>query len=502
MRLEIPGSEFIVNVGTKKQLFLDNYIIETTRWISPRLSETARWIQPPARDRTELDGWKEGTDRITEDVPGHLVRATVFVTRTINQPKRFEGNPIMVRAYSWEGESAPWPVRIMYDKEEKLWKMWYNGLTHQETPVRRHLYRCMYATSENGIIWERPRMGLVKDEVGNDTNICYEGKGQYVLKDRDTEPSRRYKMVQSIRDKEGLQHPMVHYSPDGLHWTPELGPFSHNRGDENLSVMYDPASQKYIGFCRNVYPKPVLVHRTERSIHRMQSNDLVHWSMCTPIIDKDDLDALDIDFEGMWGMYYENMYLGFLRVSHTARNQMDCWLAHSRDGFHWQRPRTAPFFTWGHQGRWDSKSVTVIQPPEQVGDELWIFYTGVDDQNAALGLAKLRVDGFASIDACPNDRPEKNNPPTLMTKPLYSSGNRLVVNVEASKGSIEAELLNTEGFVMEGYSRIDCDLFMGDSLAHTFTWKGNANIGGYLPLRIRFYMQNSRLYSLQIPEVL
>ena len=42
MRLQVPGSELIVNIGTQKQLFVDDYIIETTRWVSPRLAETAR----------------------------------------------------------------------------------------------------------------------------------------------------------------------------------------------------------------------------------------------------------------------------------------------------------------------------------------------------------------------------------------------------------------------------------------------------------------------------
>ena len=89
MRLQVPGSESIVNVGTQKQLFIDDYIIETTRWITPRQTEAARWIQPPAHARPDLDGWNEGTDRIQGDVPGHLLRATAFVRRTIHQPQRF-----------------------------------------------------------------------------------------------------------------------------------------------------------------------------------------------------------------------------------------------------------------------------------------------------------------------------------------------------------------------------------------------------------------------------
>ncbi len=500
MRLEVPGSELIVNIGTRKQLFIDDYILERSRWITPRLAETARYIQPPARDRSDLDGWTEGVDRIAGDVPGHLIRATSFVTRTLNQPQRFEGNPVMKRAYPWEGKSGPWPTSIIYDEEEGIWKMWYNGLTLEDVPVERFLYRCLYATSKDGISWDRSPLGLHKDEDGNDTNVFYWGKGQYILKDKEADPSRRYKMVYSTRGKEGLQQPMVQHSPDGLHWTEDPGPFSHGRGDENLSVMYDPVSKKYVGICRNVYPKPMLVHRTERSIFRMQSNDLIHWSTPLPIIDRDELDPLDLDFEGMWGMYYEGMYLGFLRVSHTAPSSMDSWFAHSRDGFHWQRPRTGPFFTWGPEGSWDSKSVSILTHPNRVGDELWVYYSGSNHEDTAVGLAKLRLDGFVSIDAPPNTRHPKSSPATLMTKPLYSPGNRLVINAEAPEGSIEAELLSVDGVVIDGYSREDCDSFRGDSPAHTVTWKGRGDIGEGIPVRIRFYMEKAKLYALQIPK--
>jgi hypothetical protein len=500
MRLQVPGSESIVNVGTQKQLFIDDYIIETTRWVTPRQTEAARWIQPPAHARPDLDGWNEGTDRIQGDVPGHLLRATAFVRRTIHQPQRFAGNPIMKPEYPWEGESAPWPANIMWDEEDGVWKMWYNGLTVVDVPVRRHYYRFLYATSRDGIDWDRPTLGLVKDPAGNDTNIIYQGKGQYVLKEAGAAPSRRYKMVYSTADG-GVQHPMVQHSPDGLRWEPAPGPYDHNRGDENLAILHDPVSHKYVGFCRPVYPRPTLVHRTERSILRMQSNDLIHWSTPTHIIDRDSLDDLDIDFEAMAPMFYENMYLGFLRVSHTAPNFMESWLAHSRDGFHWQRVRTSPFFSPGPAGSWDSKSITVSRAPVRVGDELRVYYTGVDtEENTAVGLATLRLDGFASIESPANDRHPKNNPPTLTTKPLFSPGNRLTVNAYAAGGSIGAELISVDGHVIPGYSAQECDTFTGDSLAHTFTWNGNPDVGACLPARIRFYLERARLYALQLPR--
>ena len=500
MRLQVPGSELIVSIGTQKQLFVDDHIIERTRWISPRSSETARYVQPPARPRTDLDGWTEGVDRIEGDVPGHLVRATAFVTRTVNQPERVDDNPIFEKNEPWE-EDAPFPSTVMYD--DGLWKMWYLSLKRPCPPFR---YSTLYATSPDGISWDRSPLGLVKDDAGRDTNIVLESGCEFVLKDEEAEPSRRYKLGHSKRSEEGLQHPMLYHSPDGIHWTPDPGPFSHSRGDEVLSVMHDPVSKKYLGFCRNAYPKPMLVHRTERFILRMQSNDLIHWSMSEPVIEKDDLDPFDSDFYRMETTFYESVYLGFLNVHHTAKDDFDIWLAYSRDSFHWERLRTGPFLPLGPEGSWDWGMVSAIQEPIRLNDELWFYYTGVaglhDTQGKAmgLGLAKLRVDGFASIDAFENTHRTKNYPPTLLTKPLYSHGNRLEVNVDASKGFIEAELLSVDGYPIEGYSNEDCDTFKGDSLAHTFMWNGKSDIGAHLPVRVRFTMNNSKLYALQIPK--
>ena len=41
---EVPGSEDIKNIGTRKQLFLDDEIIETRRWITPSAFKSAAFL--------------------------------------------------------------------------------------------------------------------------------------------------------------------------------------------------------------------------------------------------------------------------------------------------------------------------------------------------------------------------------------------------------------------------------------------------------------------------
>ena len=106
--------------------------------------------------------------------------------------------------------------------------------------------------------------------------------------------------------------------------------------------------------------------------------------------------------------------------------------------------------------------------------EIRIYYDGTSvhekGQREEIGLATLRRDGFVSLDAPP---PQKGIPPesTLLTKPLWSTGSRLVVNA-AANGYINAELTDPDGRVIPGFGHTDCEPFTGDSLDHTFTWKG------------------------------
>jgi hypothetical protein len=93
----------------------------------------------------------------------------------------------------------------------------------------------------------------------------------------------------------------------------------------------------------------------------------------------------------------------------------------------------------------------VIAPtPLRVNDELWFYYTGYDElhdllpYHSAIGLAKLRKDGFASLDAdeCPGE---------ILTKPFSGTGGVMQVNFDSRGGRLLVEVLDAEGRVIPGY---------------------------------------------------
>ncbi len=102
------------------------------------------------------------------------------------------------------------------------------------------------------------------------------------------------------------------------------------------------------------------------------------------------------------------------------------------------------------------------------GREIWIYYnalrfrgprelyTTVPDtyfeDESALVLAKLRLDGFVALHA------EATG--TVTTQPFLPNGGQLWVNVEAQTGEVRAEVLDaTTGQIVPGYSAdVSCKL--------------------------------------------
>ena len=123
----------------------------------------------------------------------------------------------------------------------------------------------------------------------------------------------------------------------------------------------------------------------------------------------------------------------------------------------------------------------------------------------AIGLAKMRVDGFVSMDAYQDGG-------TLTTKPLVFDGERLEVNVRAPErpfgaernpptpyGTFAVEILDHAGKIIEPFSAERCDTFTGDELRHTVTWNGSPDLAALAgeTVTLRFHQHNAALYAFQ-----
>jgi len=120
--------------------------------------------------------------------------------------------------------------------------------------------------------------------------------------------------------------------------------------------------------------------------------------------------------------------------------------------------------------------------------------------DAATGLAFLRRDGFASMDAGAGGG-------MLTTRPVTFRGKHLFVNVDADGGELRVEVLDKAGRVIEPFSRDACGPIRADKTLQAVVWRGTDDFERDLSsfaarqVRFRFHLKNGRLFSFWVsPE--
>ena len=177
-----------------------------------------------------------------------------------------------------------------------------------------------------------------------------------------------------------------------------------------------------------------------------ESKDFQNWSDTYLMLTIDEKDAPQDQMYGMGVSWYESVFAGLLWIYNTKTDKMDVQFATSRNGRHWDRLFRSPLVPTGEKGAWDYGMVnTANTPPVRVGDELWIYYTGIfhthgqPPRGGGVGLATIRADGFVSVDA-------GEKPGTLVTRPVTLGGTTLLVNAAvAAGGYLKVELRDTAG---------------------------------------------------------
>jgi hypothetical protein len=206
------------------------------------------------------------------------------------------------------------------------------------------------------------------------------------------------------------------------------------------------------------------------------------------------------------GFNYGDRYLGFLTYfAHDSHNPLlTIRLLSSRDGDDWEQLETGrPLIDVGEVGEWDRFTLMLTgAPPIRVGDKLYIYYRGMATRHkpyegkdtgtigSGLGLATLRADGFASLNA-------DYAGGKVTTALFFTRGRELRVNVKADVGQLQAEVLDERDFPIPGFTRADCDPVHADGCDAAVHWKENASLGKLQnrPIRLRFYLHNARFYS-------
>jgi hypothetical protein len=231
-------------------------------------------------------------------------------------------------------------------------------------------------------------------------------------------------------------------------------------------------------------------------------------------------DALDESLTQMYGMsvfHYDRYYIGFLllyhptpyheifgnRVSSLASHKfidghVECQLAYSMNGWHFQRGLRDTFIGKGEPGEPD---FGCAYPSSLIrkNDEL-IIYASIGSHehgrtpagSGAIAAYRLREDGFVHLESV-------NGFGQIGTRCLWWNSGELFINVVNPTGEIIVQITDEAGRLMEGYSFAECIPYSGDNLNWSPIWtsgKKMSELAGEI-ITIEIYMRGTRLYAIK-----
>ena len=408
--------------------------------------------------------------------------------------------PVIKADRPWESGRVYHYGSVFRDETSGEYRLWYG------TPKPS---KVLYATSPDGLAWEKPALGLVEFEGGRDNNILIEDlhSASIIIDAREADPARRYKLVGAQRDAY-----LAFCSPDGLHWTREPAPIALPVED-TLNLTQDPASGDYL-----LYHKRQVMLRgfKRRTVWLSRSADFRRWSKPVPVFEADLTDdawagaGQRTDVYNMAVFPHAAGYFGLptmFQVRATREKSalgegqspddgpIHVELATSRDGVAWKRPEPRiSLLPAAEGGAFDRGAILGLsnQFVHHEGKSV-LYYTGLTTTHGApippkelsIGRAAWRLHGLASLDAGAETV-------RLETKLLRCGRCQLSVNADATGGSLRVGLLEADGREIPGCTLGDCQPLVNSETA----WIAQMGIPVDRPVRVVVEMSRAKLFSI------
>jgi hypothetical protein len=478
----------------------------------------------------------------------HVISKVRNLKRTLHQPVKHRGDPMVRPERPWEDLLVQTRNAPFWDAEAKLWKLYYKALASKDG--NRHT-SCL-AVSRDGIRWEKPALNIVDWEGSRQNNLVtpYASESDWlpsagrtdllahVLYDPLDIPARRYKGLFGI----GRRQPAV--SADGLHWNQLDVPPIPSRDASQLN--YDELGRQFIATVKHEGPYG-------RSVYLTTSKDFANWTPPKMIFHADGTDQLrgrqriaerltdprsvpltinrpdeyNVDVYNMPVFPYEGIYIGMPMKFHQSGPTPvgkdgfhHVELVSSRDLHHWTPVADrAVFIPTSYQGPGVYDTGTIVPPTRPImrDGEMWLYYSGIRKRfvpgnlqtgpdgkqryvalpdSGAILLARMRLDGFVSLDAGDLEG-------SLVTMPMTLAGKCLFVNADASGGEVRAEILDADGRGALDPFRLDrCAPVRGDQTRGELRWKGAEDLSSLRdkPVRFRFVLKNASLYAFWVTD--
>jgi len=409
-------------------------------------------------------------------------------------------------------------------------------------------FRWFSALTKDGIHWRRVS-GNTQPEADDILGVIFTGACTFV--DPNAPPSERYKLFNGLKNT-------MQASSDGIHWKviskdvfPSGARYPHGMDSHNV-CYYDTHLEKYVAYVRvnkifECPPERVPYYAklgtqryggknkyARRTIGRSVSDDPKNFPMPEVVLEPDDKDPVFggvkvMDFycpqvvryahaQDAYFLFntryrsYEDWYLP-IDMSPFPRSPVhgtyncgveDIELDASRDGIQWNRFDRKPWISQGKPKSFDALAMYMTRGIHVVGDEIWMYYIGIDDphtgnaeamKRATLSRVVLRKDGFTCVEA-------DYAGGEFTTPPLKFDGTTLRLNVETSAvGLSRVEIQAADGTPLPGFTMDDCDrIHTANATSHLVSWGGSSDVSSLAaePVRLRFELQfGTKLYAFR-----
>ena len=470
--------------------------------------------------------------------------------------KKHPANPVFRDELPWEVNGSHMFPSVVFDPEENIYKCWYyswyNGTDEQKAikddlkpgpEAPEHVSESsitelafLYATSKDGINWEKPRFKQYLHK-GEPTNIVFfAGDGVGVYRDPyDPDPSRRYKAIGALQ---GAKRIFTSCSSDGIHWSKEHDTKVNVSADGHNNVFWDPIAKQYVGISRvfsygvcgydidNYKSIPWLSGFVvgQRVVARSTSKDFVEWSPPEIVFEYGHTRR---QIYSMPSFYTHGVFLGLPMIYDTSQSYAkvlkeeklntpdlkaelkdagkSCriWpgLAWSPDSKDWnwvdQRDKALiPLSRDTDSDEWGM--IFAAYAPVILDDEIRLYYSAQKLKHGNLhrgwmGLATLRVDGWAGYE--PKDDSKEG---FVETQPILCDGQTLLLAADYDTRFIDSAVTvtvkDTEGKVL-GTGK----LRNGSKPYASVEWKNEFNLSDHKGknIRLRFTINHAKLYSFK-----
>jgi hypothetical protein len=437
-------------------------------------------------------------------------------------------NPRLVLDHGHEG--AHDEVLLYYGtvlRIDDTFHMWYNAnhgpLQNQIGYERVHC--CIgYATSPDGVRWERPALGLVEFGGSRRNNIVdlpvadLWSTGAVLYDPEDPAPGRRFKMAFEARFSGQLRF-CVAFSPDGLRWTPSpmnpVGPFLEMAGVTRFRGLYYVNGQAALTAHR-----PTITRR----LVTFASADFEHWSPCGAVgLDR----GPDVTgpSTGADAHQYEEVHLGAALWNrgnvlvgiygqwhgHFSGDRrlvtMDLGLALSHDAIHFREPvpgfRLVPAREQPASPRGVAPALMQGQGMENVGDQTLYWYSlWRGTEGSGVRLVTWPRDRLGML------KPFHASSPQAISGPIRVLEGEATLTMNASglgeRSALRVGLLD-EGFrPLPGFGADDAEPIHADGFCRPLSWKGGERIlpsHGPVRLDVRFEghrPEDARLHAVYV----